>query len=427
MIADEFVGIHTKAHGASCSAPLESGFTEDLGDAHLLGNRGDSLRSGNHDRLHTRGHLAALDVLGHFLEIGESSVGAAAKESDINLDAGCWRAGWELHVLDCLGGSFAVFLREISWMRDGLVDEDSLRGCDAPGDRWEDLLGLEVHDVVVDGVLVGCDGLPSGDGGIPLGSRWRVGATAEVLEGGLVRIHVADAGASLDRHVADGHALLLGEIVEGGSTVLVGVSDAAVHAEAADDVQDDILGVDAGRELAVHVDAADLGLADRHGLRGEDVAHLACADAKSDRSECTVRGGVGVAAGDRGAGLRDTLFGTDDMNDALLAAGKIEEGNSGFGAVLTEFLHHGVGERVGEGLGSLVGRYDVIDGCEGAVRIENLESEVTNHAKGLGAGHLVNEVSADQKLGASVRERANGVFLPDLIKKRFGHSHWNLA
>ena len=69
----------------------------------------------------------------------------------------------------------------------------------------------------------------------------------------------------------------------------------------------------------------------------------------------------------------------------------------------------------------------MVDGCEGAVRVEDLQAEVTDHAECLRAGHLVNEVGADQKLSPAVGESANGVFLPDLVEKRFGHSQSNLA
>ena len=136
---------------------------------------------------------------------------------------------------------------------------------------------------------------------------------------------------------------------------------------------------------------------------------------------------MGVAAGNRGAGLGDTLLRTDDVDDALFAGGQIKEGDAGLGAVLAQLLDHRVGERVGEGFLRLVRRDDVIDGCEGAVRIENLQPEVAQHAKSLRTRHLMDEVGADQKLCPSVWERANGVFLPDLIEKRFGHSQSNLA
>ena len=103
-------------------------------------------------------------------------------------------------------------------------------------------------------------------------------------------------------------------------------------------MQDDVLGINAGRQTAVHIDAADLRFADGHGLGGEHVADLAGADSESDRAKGAVRGGVRVAAGDGRAGLGDALLGTDDMNDALLAAREIEEGDAEFLAVFRSAL-----------------------------------------------------------------------------------------
>ena len=83
----------------------------------------------------------------------------------------------------------------------------------------------------------------------------------------------------------------------------------------------DVLGIDAGTEFAMHFDAADLHFPHGHGLRGEDVTDLGGTDAEGDRSEGAVGGGVGVAAGDGGAGLGDALLGADNVDDALFAGG----------------------------------------------------------------------------------------------------------
>ena len=73
-------------------------------------------------------------------------------------------------------------------------------------------------------------------------------------------------------------------------------------------MEDDVFRVNAGTEVAVDLDAADFHFLKRDGLGGEHVADLAGADAESDGSESAVGGGVGIAAGDRGAGLGDALF-----------------------------------------------------------------------------------------------------------------------
>ena len=186
-------------------------------------------------------------------------------------------------------------------------------------------------------------------------------------------------------------------------------------------MQDDVLGVDAGGELAVHLDAADLEGAEGEGLGREDVADLRGADAEGDRAERAVGGGMGVAAGDRGAGLGDALLRSDHVDDALGAGRGVEEADAVVLGVLTEGLDHLLGDRVGVGLLELVGRDDVVDRGEGPVRILHLEAEVPEHAEGLGARHLMDEVRADEQLGLAVRQLAHRMRFPNFLEQGLGH------
>ena len=136
-----------------------------------------------------------------------------------------------------------------------------------------------------------------------------------------------------------------------------------------------------------------------------------------------VRAGMGVAAGDRGARLRDALLGADDVHDALLARGAVEERDPELRAITAELVHHRLRERVAVRLDQLVGRHDVVDRRERAVRHQYLEAEVAQHAEGLRAGHLVDEVGADEELGLAVGERADGVGLPDFFEEGLGRGH----
>ena len=181
--------------------------------------------------------------------------------------------------------------------------------------------------------------VPAGGGGAEIG-HVHVGTTAEVGDGLGVGIHIAAACATFDGHVADGHALFHGHAVENVARVFISVADAAVRAEQADDVEDDVLRIDSGAEVAVHLDAAHFHFLKRDGLRGENVADLAGADAESDRAERAVSRRVRVAASDRGAGLGDALLGSDDVDDALFAGGEVEIGDPEIIAVLADRIDH---------------------------------------------------------------------------------------
>ena len=99
--------------------------------------------------------------------------------------------------------------------------------------------------------------------------------------------------------------------------VLDAVADAAARGDLADEVQDQVLGRDAGAELAVDAQLERLGLRLQQRLRGQHVLDFARADAERQRAERAVRRGVAVAADDRHAGLRVALLRADDVDDAL--------------------------------------------------------------------------------------------------------------
>ena len=186
-------------------------------------------------------------------------------------------------------------------------------------------------------------------------------------------------------------------------------------------MEDDVLGINARAKLAIHIDAANLHLAERHGLRGQNVAHLGGADTEGDGAKSTVSGGVAVATGNRGAGLGDALLRSDNVNDALLAAGKAEIGDAEVLGVLVEFLDHRLGERIGKRRDLAVGRDDVIDGGEGAVGIGHFKIQITQHAKGLRAGDLMDEMRVNEELCLAIVEGADDVRVPDFFEECFAH------
>ena len=215
------------------------------------------------------------------------------------------------------------------------------------------------------------------------------------------------------------HTVMRSSIEKPSNTdhILVGETRAAVHPEQADDVQNDVLGVDARAQLTVHLDAADLQRAQRHRLRREHVTHLARADAKRDRAKRPVRARMRIAAGDRRAGLGDALLGPDNVHDPLLAARAVEKRDAKLRAVLAQFVHHRLRERILIGLDQLVGRDDVVHRRKRPVRHEDLQPEIAQHPEGLRARHLVDEVRADEELGLAVGQRADRVGVPDFFEE----------
>ncbi len=251
---------------------------------------------------------------------------------------------------------------------------------------------------------------------------------AEVFDRGFVGVDVAATCTAFDAHVADGHPLFHRHPVEDLAGVLVGVADASLHAEDADDVQRDVFGVDARPQLAVDLDSADVRAVERHRLRREDVGDLARADPERDRAERPVRAGVAVAADDRHAGLGQPELRPDDMHDPLEAAAEVEQLHAELAAVPLDRRHHLFGEGIDEGTGLAVGRDDVIDGGDGPLGVGDRQSAFAEHREGLRAGDLVHEMQPDEELRLPARQVANGVEVPDLVEEitaighRFGRA-----
>lgn len=186
-------------------------------------------------------------------------------------------------------------------------------------------------------------------------------------------------------------------------------------------MQDYVFGIDAGAQLAVDVDSADLQFAEGDCLGRKHVTDLAGADSERDRAERAMRGSVGVSAGDRGSWLGDPLLGSNDMHNSLVAGGDIKISDSKLVAIFPQRLDHRVGQGIGKWFLALVGRHNVIHRGEGAMRIANLESELANHRKGLGTGHFVNEVRANQELRLTAGQLSHGVRIPDFLEQCFRH------
>ena len=247
-----------------------------------------------------------------------------------------------------------------------------------------------------------------------------MGPTLEVGEGGGIGVAVAHPGAALDRHIAEGHALLHREGIDGGAGEFVGVAHTALHPEGANHVQHQVLGVDARLQGALHPDAAHLELVHGQALAGQHIAHLAGADAKGDRTKGAVGGGVGIAAGHRHAGLGEPQFGGDHMHDPLAATTEAMEGDAVVGAIALEGLEHRFGQGVGEGPRLGGGRHDVVDRGHGALGMEHAEAEVAQASKGLGRGHLMDEMQADKQLGGATGKLGDPVQIPNLVVKGAG-------
>ena len=158
-----------------------------------------------------------------------------------------------------------------------------------------------------------------------------------------------------------------------------------------------------------------LGAALHQALRGQHVLDFAGADAKGQSAKGAVRGGVAVAADDGQAGLGDAQFGADDVHDALIAAGHIEQRDAVMGAVVRQGLELQAGVHVEDGQIAILGGHGMVHHRESQVGAAHLAPGSFESGKGLGRSDFVDQMAVNVDERRLARSLADEVGLPNLF------------
>ena len=109
-----------------------------------------------------------------------------------------------------------------------------------------------------------------------------------------------------------------------------------------------------------------------------------------------MRRSVRITACNGRAWLCNALLGTNNMYHPLLTSIRIKEGDIVVCAICTQLFDHALCEWIAVRLHCFIGWHDVVDSCEGAMRILNLQASITQHSESLRTRHLVNQVRTNQ-------------------------------
>ncbi len=223
--------------------------------------------------------------------------------------------------------------------------------------------------------------------GIRVGMVFRVGALGAPVQVGTRHVvHLDEAGltARLDGHVGHGHALFDAHIPNGAARELHRAVQRAVHADHADDVQDDVLARDAGSQLSLDLEQDGFGHLEPCAPGGVAHAGVGGAHARGERAQRAIGAGVAVRADDEVARAHDALLGQKRVFHAH-AAHLVVVGN----ALLAREIAHDLG--LFGALDVLVG--DVMVGHEGNLfGIEHLlDADLAEFLHGDGGGDVVGE------------------------------------
>ena len=196
------------------------------------------------------------------------------------------------------------------------------------------------------------------------------------------------------------------------------MAHAGFHTETTNDVQGHVLGKDPGRERPVNGNPAHLQLVQSQALAGQHVTNLAGANPEGNGAKGAMGRGVGIATGNGHARLTQPQLRSNHVDNALLAAVKAVETQTMVRAVLLQGAEHGLSQRIGQGPALIRGGDNVIHRCYGALRMSHLETPLPQHGERLGAGHLMDEVQANEQLGLTTWQLRHPMQRPDLVIER---------
>ena len=119
---------------------------------------------------------------------------------------------------------------------------------------------------------------------------------------------------------------------------------------------------------------------------------FAGSDTESERSECSMGGGVGVAANNCHPWLRDTKLWSNDVDDSLIDISQGVDSNAKLRAILTKGIYLQSRYWIGDWFIDIEGWNIVIFCRDGEVRAPDLSSIEAEAIECLWAGDLMDEM-----------------------------------
>ena len=314
------VGVHAQAHGAAGVTPFGTEVLEYLVESFLFRLQAHTRGGRHHEHaVNVLGFVMPLHNGGGHAQILKASVGAGADEHGIHGNVFDGRARSQTHVGNgTLGRGALGFVVERGRVRHHAGDLDALARIGAPGHIRFEIFSLDGHFLVEHGVIVGFQRLPVFDGFVPHFAFRRVRAALQVFERHFVRRDHAGAGACFDRHVADGHACVHRQFLDGFAAIFDDVPLAATSADLCDNRKNNVFCGDALRQLTFDIHGHGLERLQAQGLRCHNMFDFGGADADGHGTERAVRGSVRIAAHDRHARLRQSQYRRERVHHALI-------------------------------------------------------------------------------------------------------------
>ena len=300
---------------------------------------------------------------------------------------------------------------------DDAVYRHTHAGVGPVGDHRSNVGGIEDQFAVEDGVLAAAQGLPVGDGLVPVCALGGVLAALEVGEGRFVGGDESAARTHLDGEVAQRQPAFHRQRTNRRSAVFDKIARRTAGADPAHQVQGDILGGDTRPQGSFDADAHRFGLLLEDALRGQHHLHFAGADAESDGTHGPVGGSVRIAADDGHARQGQSLFRSHDVDDAVVRTHHPVMGQPELGGIARQRVHLGLGNGIFDYLVLVMRRGVVVRHTEDPFRAQAADTACAQPVEGLRTGHLVAVQPVDVQLGRAVLDQRDDVRIPYFVEQ----------
>ena len=420
----QLVGVHRQTHRAACQTPLEPRVEENLRQPFRFGLRPHQTRARHHHRAQALLDLVALQDGGGGAQILDPAVGARSDEHGINRDVGQLHARRQPHVGKAALHRLDLAAGEIRWCGHGAGDRQHIFGAGAPSHHRGDVLALQRQHLVEPGTFVGIKGFPPRQCRLPHCPFGRVRAAHAIGKRGLVGRDDPGPRPAFDRHVAHRHAAFHRQIADRAAAVFDDMAGAACRSGRADHRKGNVLGGDAGAQVAGDLDLHVPGFLLDQGLRRQHMLDFRGADAMRQRPERAMRRGVAIPADHGHARQGPALFGADDVNDALAHIGHRVIDHPEIAGVAVQRLDLDAAFLVVDmGVAARRGGHVVIGHGDGLFGAAHLAVGQAQALEGLRAGDFVHQMAVDIEQAGAVFGLAGDVGIPDLVIEGFQSGH----
>ncbi len=248
----QYIVVHGQAHRTSRLQPFEPGRKKDAVEPFGFRRAPHAARPRHDHRANTRCDVPAADHVSSGAQILNAGIGARTDEGALDRDVGEAGSRREVHI-----GESALHvpsprrIRLMGGIGDDAADGRGLIGARAPGHHRLDLAGAEDDIPVERRIGIAVQGAPASDGAIPELTLGSARPIAQIRKDLPVGGHQGATRAAFDGHVADRHPPLDAQCCDSRSGEFDRKTGCAGSPNGADQRHDDVLGADAGVEIAI--------------------------------------------------------------------------------------------------------------------------------------------------------------------------------